>query len=86
MKMSKKSRDNWSSFFILIGFMFSAFMVGALVIGSSAGETSWGYVISHSILAWIVVGVLLFITIWRCVVELKKEKEFKKLAGEKLTK
>lgn len=76
-EMNKKGGTNWNCFFMVIGFLFSVYLVGSFVIGNSAGEDSWGYVISHNSIVWIVVGVLLFIAIMCAISESKKEKLLK---------
>ena len=76
--MTKKDETYcWCGLFMLIGFLFPIIMIGAFVIGSSAGEDSWGYVISHNPIAWIVVGALLFIAIMFAISESKKTKRMR---------
>lgn len=75
--MNKKGGMNWSEFFILIGFIFQGLLVVALIVGNSAGKSSWGYIISHSILAWIIIGILFLNAIRIIVIETRKEKLLK---------
>ena len=82
--MNKKGGVNWCMFFMQIGVISLVLMVGAFIAGGSAGESSWGYVISHSPIAWIVVGVLLFIAIMCVISESKKEKLLKNQEEEDL--
>ena len=74
---NKKGRINWNSFFIMIGILFPVLLIVAFAIGSSTGENSWGYVISHNYISCIVVGILFLIAILCAIKESKKEKLLK---------
>jgi len=74
---NKKVRIDWSGFFVFIGIIFPTLLIGALIIGNFVGESSWGYVLSHNCISWIVCGLLFFIAILCLVRESKKEKSLK---------